>query len=43
LRDDLIQYALTFPEAWEDFPWEELVVKVRKKIFAFLGSHDDCL
>lgn len=43
LRDELIQYALTFPEAWEDFPWEEPVVKVRKKIFAFLGSHDDCL
>ena len=44
LRDELIQYALTFLEAWEDFPWDEPVVKVRKKIFAFLGSHeDDCL
>lgn len=44
MRDGLIQYALTFPEAWEDFPWEEPVVKVRKKIFAFLGRHEaDCL
>lgn len=40
MRDGLIEYALTFPEAWQDFPWEEPVVKVRKKIFAFFGRHE---
>ena len=41
LREELIQYALTFPEAWLDFPWDEPCVKVRNKIFAFLGRHED--
>ena len=36
LRD----YALTFPGAWEDFPWEERVIKVGKKIFVFMGKVD---
>jgi predicted DNA-binding protein (MmcQ/YjbR family) len=30
-------YALAFPEAREDFPWGERVVKVKDKVFAFLG------
>jgi predicted DNA-binding protein (MmcQ/YjbR family) len=39
IRDRLIAYALSFPESWEDRPWEEdLVVKVRKKIFVFFGD-----
>jgi predicted DNA-binding protein (MmcQ/YjbR family) len=43
MRDGLMKLALSFPEAWEDFPWDEPVVKVRKKIFAFFGKHeDDC-
>jgi predicted DNA-binding protein (MmcQ/YjbR family) len=33
-------YALTFPEAREDFPWGERVVKVRDKVFVFLGRDD---
>ena len=37
LRD----HALTFPEAWEDFPWGDRVVKVGKKIFVFLGAGAD--
>lgn len=33
----LIQHALALPEAWEDHPWGERVVKVRKKVFVFSG------
>ncbi len=37
--DDLLAFALTLPEAWEDLPWEEdLVAKVGKKVFVFFGS-----
>lgn len=36
LRD----FALTLPEAHEDFPWGERVIKVRGKIFLFLGVVD---
>jgi predicted DNA-binding protein (MmcQ/YjbR family) len=35
------EHALGYPEAWEDFPWDESVVKVRKKVFVFLGRPDD--
>jgi predicted DNA-binding protein (MmcQ/YjbR family) len=34
---ELREYALTFPGAHEDFPWGERVVKVKKKVFVFLG------
>ena len=33
----LIKLALGYPEAWEDHPWGENVVKVGKKIFVFFG------
>lgn len=37
LRDQLLEYALTLPEAWEDHPWGESVAKIRKKVFVFFG------
>ncbi len=35
---ELRRFALGFPEAAEDFPWGERVVKVRGKVFVFLGA-----
>jgi predicted DNA-binding protein (MmcQ/YjbR family) len=32
--------ALRYPEAREDFPWGERVIKVGKKVFVFMGSDD---
>ena len=29
--------ALAYPEATEDFPWGERVIKVKKKVFVFMG------
>lgn len=37
LRARVREYALSLPEAREDHPWDESVVKVRAKIFVFLG------
>ena len=28
--------AMSFPEATEDFPWGDRVIKVRKKVFVFM-------
>ena len=36
----LVEVAMTYPEATEDFPWGERVAKVRGKVFAFLGADD---
>lgn len=37
--DDLLEYCLAKPGAWQDQPWEgDIVAKVDKKIFAFLGD-----
>jgi predicted DNA-binding protein (MmcQ/YjbR family) len=39
---ELLQaHALSLPEAWMDHPWEETVIKVRKKIFVFFGTEGD--
>jgi predicted DNA-binding protein (MmcQ/YjbR family) len=36
----LRKHALSYPEAYEDFPWGERVVKVRGKVFLFMGRLD---
>ena len=37
LRD----YAIGFPEATEDFPWGERAIKVKGKVFLFIGGTPD--
>lgn len=39
--DRLLAHALSYPEAWEDHPWEDTVAKVGKKIFVFMGGGVD--
>lgn len=39
-RPRLRAFALTLPETREEFPWGERVVKVRGKVFVFLGRRD---
>lgn len=41
LQEALRKYALTFPEAHEDHPWDHIAIKVRNKTFVFLGGHKD--
>ena len=37
----LLAHALELPDAWEDHPWGDTVVKVNKKIFAFIGTGEE--
>ncbi len=34
----MLEEGLKLPEAWEDHPWGETVLKVRKKVFVFLNG-----
>lgn len=43
IQAELLRFALTLPEAYEDRPWGETVVKVRAKIFLFLGEAPDTI
>ncbi|MBB5517516.1 MmcQ/YjbR family DNA-binding protein [Amphiplicatus metriothermophilus] len=38
LQERLRAYALAFPEAHEDHPWDHIAIKVRKKAFVFLSG-----
>jgi predicted DNA-binding protein (MmcQ/YjbR family) len=40
VRQTLREFALGLPEAYEDHPWGETVIKVNKKIFLFLGIEE---
>ena len=40
-HDALREYALSLPEAKEEFPWGDRVAKVRGKIFVFLHLDGD--
>lgn len=39
----LREFALGYPGAHEEFPWGERVVKVKGKVFVFLGRDEDGL
>src|SRR5262245_12318442 len=39
----LRQFALKFPEATEDHPWDHIAIKVKGKVFVFLSGPDDTL
>jgi predicted DNA-binding protein (MmcQ/YjbR family) len=38
VRAQVREFALSLPGAWEDFPWDESVAKVGRKVFVFFGS-----
>jgi predicted DNA-binding protein (MmcQ/YjbR family) len=40
-HDRVLAHALSLPEATEDSPWGDQVVKVRGKIFLFIGMSED--
>jgi predicted DNA-binding protein (MmcQ/YjbR family) len=33
--------ALAYPETREDHPWGEVAIKVKGKVFVFMGVHED--
>jgi len=37
-RQELRRFARSLPESYEEFPWGEVVAKVNKKVFVFLGA-----
>jgi predicted DNA-binding protein (MmcQ/YjbR family) len=37
---ELREYGLSLPEAYEEFPWGERALKVRKKVFVFMRRDD---
>src|SRR5258706_12389065 len=41
IESKLRDYALGFPEAYEEFPWGHSAIKVKGKAFLFMGTGDD--
>ncbi|TDJ77540.1 MAG: MmcQ/YjbR family DNA-binding protein [Planctomycetota bacterium] len=41
--EELRTFALSFPDAYEEFPWGHCAIKVNKKIFVTLGGEDGAL
>src|SRR5262249_4149318 len=41
LCESLRRFAFSFPETHEDHPWGEIALKVRGKVFVFLGADGD--
>jgi predicted DNA-binding protein (MmcQ/YjbR family) len=39
--ETLRAFGLGYPEAHEDHPWGEIALKVRGKVFVFLGGNED--
>jgi predicted DNA-binding protein (MmcQ/YjbR family) len=40
MHGEVLKFALGLPGAYEDHPWDEVVAKVNKKVFVFLGHPD---
>lgn len=40
IESKLRDYALGFPEAYEEFPWGHSAIKVKKKAFLFMGTDE---
>lgn len=38
---EVLAFALAYPEAWQDFPWGDRALKVKKKVFVFMGLSSD--
>lgn len=41
IESKLRDFALGFPEAYEEFPWGHSAIKVKKKAFLFMGTDEN--
>jgi len=41
IESKLREFALKFPEAYEEFPWGHSAMKVKKKAFLFMGTDEN--
>jgi predicted DNA-binding protein (MmcQ/YjbR family) len=41
IQSKLRDYALAFPEAYEEFPWGQSAIKVKKRAFLFMSTGED--